>query len=82
MIDHQIVELLRNINSGADLPLLLRHHGIAIDNLPPKKRRRVLNRLAWCGANFASALARARTEIAAVAVADSDKSWAMMSEEE
>lgn len=72
--NEMIIELLKNANAGADLPSLLAQHGISTEALPPKRRRRLLNRLSWNAANFAVTLTRARFEIEGVrALLDDDE---------
>ena len=58
MMNHELVELLKDINAGVDLPERLKQHGIETDSLPPRKRRRLLNQINWAADSFASTLAR------------------------
>ena len=81
MLNNEIVELLNSVNAGADLPSLLAKNGIATESLPPRKRRRLLNRINWAADSLASTLARVITVIDSVAVADDELSWAMSDED-
>ena len=80
MQNQQIVDLLRDVNNGFDLPERLKQVGIETEALPPRRRRRLINRVTFAAANFASAIARAGAELDSVNKTD-DESWTVASEE-
>lgn len=81
MQNQEIVELLKSVNAGADVPSLLAKAGIATKSLPPRRRRQLLNRICWAANSFASTIERAGAAINSVAVADDKSSWAMSDED-
>ena len=80
MLNQDIVELLKDINNGFDLSARLKKHGIETAALPPKRRRRLINRVTFAAANFASAIARAGAELDSVQGTD-DESWSVAKED-
>ena len=80
MMNNELVELLKDINAGVDLPERLKQYGIETDSLPPRKRRRLLNRINWAADAVASTLARVSAAINSVSVADDEEFWTMADE--